>query len=411
MADPRPRTSRTTATTPTAMLRPVDQAAFVAAFGDRLRRAGVAVPQNCLVTFANSLRACPPDTPSALYWSARVSLVSRRDELAVFDEVFAAVFDRAVLGIDPAARRRSQPAAGDSGDMLVRVRADPTTQTEGAGLPWHTLPSVLDRDDDALEALNLRDRLPSDLVGLADVPFADLDPADLARLCAWLEQSLRRWPVRRSRRVSPAKRGGAVDLRRTLARSRRTGGEPVEVVRTRQVRRQRSVVMLCDVSQSMQPYTSAYLHLMRAFARTGTAETFAFSTRLTRLTPVLRHRSTSAAMDQASDRVVDRHGGTRIATNVRELLSSRHQNAVRGGIVVLASDGWDSDSPEELAGAVSRLRRRAYRLIWLNPRAGAPGFAPLVAPMATALPYCDAFLPAHTVDALGDAVDVIAGMR
>jgi hypothetical protein len=154
----------------------------------------------------------------------------------------------------------------------------------------------------------------------------------------------------------------------------------------------------------MQPYATAYLHLMRAATLTTDAEVFAFATSLTRLTSVLAHRSVSVAVEQATARVTDRFGGTRIAANIRALLASRHGNAVRGAIVVVASDGWDSAPPEQLAAAMARLRRRTYRLVWVNPRTAAPGFAPLVGSMAAALPYCDELLPAHTVRALGDVV-------
>ncbi len=134
---------------------------------------------------------------------------------------------------------------------------------------------------------------------------------------------------------------------------------------------------------------------------------FAFATTLTRLTAVLAHRSPRVAIEQATAAVVDRFGGTRIATNVRALLSSRHGNAVRGAIVVVGSDGWDSDPPEELAAAMARLRRRAWRIIWMNPRAGAPGFEPKVAGMAAALPYCDELRPADTFRSLLGVVEAI----
>jgi len=175
-------------------------------------------------------------------------------------------------------------------------------------------------------------------------------------------------------------------------------------VRVAPVRRPRKVLMLCDVSQSMQPQVPAYFHLMRALATVAGGETFAFATTLTRLTPVLRHRSAQVAVRLATERVTDRFGGTRIATAVTEVLASHHGGAVRGGIVVIASDGWDSEPPAELARAMARLRRRAHRVIWVNPRAGAPGFAPLVATMAAALPYCDALLPADDVRSLAAVV-------
>jgi uncharacterized protein with von Willebrand factor type A (vWA) domain len=158
----------------------------------------------------------------------------------------------------------------------------------------------------------------------------------------------------------------------------------------------------------MQGYATAYLHLMRVFAQTRHAETFAFSTSLTRLTPALAQRSPASAVAQAGSQVVDRFGGTHLARCLTELLRSRHGNVVRGGVLVIASDGWDSDPPEELAAAMARASRRARRVVWLNPRAAATGFEPLVGSMAAALPYCDAFLPAHTLRELPAVFDAIA---
>jgi hypothetical protein len=159
----------------------------------------------------------------------------------------------------------------------------------------------------------------------------------------------------------------------------------------------------------MQSYAAAYLHLMRAVALTTDAEVFAFATTLTRLTSVLVYRSPALAVHQATEKVADRFGGTRIASTIRTLLASRHGGATRGAIVIIASDGWDSDPPDELAKVRGRLHRRAYRVLWLNPRAAAPDFAPLVGGFAAALPYCDSVLPAHNVGALVDVVRAIVG--
>ncbi|TWP33703.1 VWA domain-containing protein [Leekyejoonella antrihumi] len=389
------------------MFDDVDQAAFVAAFGERLRHAGVPVSQNALIALSRAMHTYPYDSRQALYWSARVTLVSRRRELPAFDEVFAAVFERASIGLDPPARRHFEqtPPVGD--DALIGVHATPSGGSDGAGLPWQTLPATFPRTDAEDSTAVLRERLPSELRSLVDTPFGDLDPADLALLDRWLEQALRRWPTRRTRRRKPCSHGTVIDLRRTMTRARRTGGDPADLVRTRRTNRPRPVVMLCDVSQSMQPYSTAYLHLMRALANNGNAETFAFSTSLTRLTPALQRRSATEAIEEATEHVVDRFGGTRIATNIRAVLSSRHGTSIRGAIVVVASDGWDSDPATDLASAMSRLHRRAHRVIWLNPRAGSAGFLPLVASMSAALPYCDEFLPAHTVRALADALELI----
>jgi uncharacterized protein with von Willebrand factor type A (vWA) domain len=239
------------------------------------------------------------------------------------------------------------------------------------------------------------------------VPFDELDETQLALVEEWLEDALLRWPTRRSRRRRVHPSGRRVALRETVAASRRTGWEPLRLARTRAVLRPRPVTMVTDVSASMQPYASTYLHLMRALARSGRAETFAFSTSLTRLTPALRQRSAEDAMALATDAVPDRYGGTQLAASLRDLLVSRHGNALRGGVVVIASDGWDSDDPARLRAVLARVRLRAHRVVWLNPRVAAPGFQPLVASMAAALPFCDALLPAHTVNALTDALDAI----
>jgi uncharacterized protein with von Willebrand factor type A (vWA) domain len=167
-------------------------------------------------------------------------------------------------------------------------------------------------------------------------------------------------------------------------------------------------VLLCDVSQSMQAHATAYLHLMRAAVLAADAEVFAFATTLTRLTPVLAHSSVTTAIEQATAAVDDRFGGTRIATNLRALLRSRHSGVVRGAVVIIASDGWDSDDPLALAAAMAGLHRRAHRVIWMNPRVASEGFVPLVGAMAAALPYCDDLLPAHNLRALGEAVDAVS---
>ena len=382
------------------LLRGVDRAAFAVAFVTRLRSAGVPAGLTDAAGFVEALAVSPPVSLSALYWTARVTLVRREVDLVVFDRVFAAVFaDAPPLPLPHLAR-----AAGRSDDQHLRLPADTDQAGEGGGLPWATLPPAVQQDETETDsALRIPERRPSATAGLADRPFEELDARQVEQLGAALRETVASWPTRRTRRhvVDPA--GRRVALRPTIARARRTAWEPVEVVREKPVRQPRRVVLLCDVSESMRAQATAYLHLMRAFAVVADAEVFAFATTLTRLTPVLRHRSAVAAIEQATATVTDRFGGTRIAANLQALLASHHGNAVRGGIVVVGSDGWDSDPPEQLAAAMARLRRRAYRILWLNPRAGAPGFAPQVAAMAAALPFCDRLLPAGTFTELADA--------
>ena len=239
---------------------------------------------------------------------------------------------------------------------------------------------------------------------LTALAFERRNEREKGLLCRWREQGLRTRRARHSGRPASGPRGTKAALRPAIARSRRWGWGPVELVRVHPVLKPRKVVMLCDVSQSMQPQIAAYFHLMRALTVVAGGEAFAFATTLTRLTPVLRHKSTTLAIEQATEKVADRFGGTRIATSVNALLTSHHANSVRGGIVVIGSDGWDSEPPEQLAAAMARLRRRAHRLVWINPRVSAPGFEPLVGTMAAALPFCDELLPAHDFQSLAAVI-------
>jgi uncharacterized protein with von Willebrand factor type A (vWA) domain len=389
---------------PRPILPGIDRAAFAAGFAARLRAAGVPVDLSGVGAFVAALAAAPPVTRSGLYWSARITLVRDPAELATFDALFAAVFADAVLAVDPHARRRSLP--GLRADDRAAGVAAATAEADGAGLPWATRPRAAVAAEEPAGTTAVPLRLPSHLAGLAELPFEDLSPADMGLLGRWLAAAAPGWPRRRTRRLRPSPAGHRIALRPTLALARRTGWETVELVRVAPRYAPRRVLMLCDVSRSMQAQATAYLHLMRGLALRG-GETFAFATRLTRLTGVLTHRCPQAAVEQASAKVDDRFGGTRIATNVEALLRSRHGQRVRGAIVIIASDGWDADPPERLARAMGRLRRRAFRIVWINPRAGAPGFVPRVAGMAAALPYCDELLPADTFASLARVLDQI----
>jgi uncharacterized protein len=392
------------------LLAGVDRAAFVAALVHRLRTRGVDVGMTSAAAFTEALEVVPPVRVRDLYWSARITLVSRQEDLASFDRVFDAAFADAVLTVDPHARRTGTAELPERpSDGLAPVPGDRDEGGTGSTLPWHTLPRHEDGIEDDDNPVVLPEVLPSAVARIADTPLDELDARELAVLGRWLERSAHEWPTRRSRRLGVGATGSRIALRATMAASRRTGGEAFALRRLEAVRRPLPVTLLCDVSQSMQSHSTAYLHLMRAFARSRQAETFAFSTSLTRLTPALRQASPTAAIALASAQVVDRYGGTHLAGCLKELLASRHAHGIRGGVLVIASDGWDSDPPGLLRASMARASRRARRVVWLNPRAAVPGFEPLVGSMAAALPYCDAFLPAHTLRGLDDVLAAISG--
>ncbi|ART72616.1 VWA containing CoxE family protein [Mycobacterium dioxanotrophicus] len=389
------------------LLRGVDLAAFAVALVDRLRGAGVAVSAVGSAGLVEAMHVLAPARRSQLYWAARLTLVSRVDDLAAFDAVFHAVFDDAVLGLDPVSVKRPlDPALSPAG----RPTADAPSAGDGDGLPWTTRLASVSAATHPPTGSAVPELLPSRLVAQADTPFEQFDSDELRRIGAWLESAQTRWPRRRTLRRQRHPAGRHVDLRATIKASRTTGWEPLRVARTRRQVRPRRVVLVCDVSGSMQPYATVYLHLMRATALRSSGlrpEVFAFATTLTRLTAALSHRCAETALARANDKVIDRYGGTHLGRSIGTLLALPHGNALRGAVVVIASDGWDADGPDTLRRAMSRLRRRAHLVIWLNPRAAAPGFAPLTGSMAAALPFCDHFLPAHTLAGLRELFDVL----
>jgi len=392
------------------LMRGVDLAAFAAALAARLRSVGVPVSADGQANFVQALRQLVPHTTSALYWAARLTLVNRMEDLGAFNTLFVAVFGAAEPDA-PSGSVASLPVPGPKTPAVGTVRCTGGRSGAAAALPWATRTAVDGAGPDAAN-LVLPDILPSRMAAVADEPFDRFDPQDLRLLGCWLEATVARWPRRRSLRFERSAGGKTIDLRATMNASRKTGWESVLLARTRPRHRPRRVVLACDVSRSMQPYATIYLHLMRAamLRRAGIRpEVFAFSTSLTRLTSVLSHRSAEVALQRANAKVTDRYGGTLIGRSVAALLAPPHGNALRGAVVIIASDGWDSDPPEALAHAMARLRRRAEMLVWLNPRAAHRDFQPLTGSMAAALPYCDLFLPGHSLTGLHQLLLALTG--
>ena len=193
-----------------------------------------------------------------------------------------------------------------------------------------------------------------------------------------------------------------MDFRRTLRRTVRHGGEVLELIRKRPKQKPLKIIVLCDVSGSMDPALAFVLQffftLQRAFRN---SETFVFSTRLTRITDILKRNRWPEALKAVSQRVQDWSGGTRIGECL-DIFNDRYMKGLAAGsaILILISDGWDRGEPELLAAEMKRLKRRARRIIWMNPLLGAPDYEPLCLGMRTALPYIDHFLPVHNLLAL-----------
>lgn len=404
-----------------ALFAGVDRAVFAAAFVDRLRHAGIDAAFTSIERFTAALEVVGPIDLDDLYWLARLSFVGRHTQIAAFDAVFAAIFDTEA-GLLPSARRgRQQPEGGSDDDRLVRTgRASTDDPTTGGGVPWATLPSIdaapdgsaeLDPPDESIDDVAIPELRPSSLDATIDRPFDSLDEAELERVGRMLESSITSFPQRRSRRRRPSSSGGEFAMRRTLRGAMHTGGEVLRFEHATRREQPRRVVVVLDVSGSMEPYARAYLHLIRPLAADHRAEVFAFATDLTRITASVRLRSPADAIDHMSAAIGDRFSGTRVATSLHTLLHHRTwSSTVRGAVVVICSDGWDSDDPVELGRMMRRLSLLAHRVIWVNPRAAAAGFEPIAGGMAAALPHCDHFLAGHTARSMQEVIAAVTSV-
>ena len=202
-------------------------------------------------------------------------------------------------------------------------------------------------------------------------------------------------------------------MRRTLRTSLRTAGEPIRLARRRRRVVHRRLVLLCDISGSMEPYARAYLQFLTCAAGSGPdAEAFVFATRLTRLTRALASRNPERAIQRAAAAAPDWSSGTRIGDALKAF-NDRHgrRGMARGAVVVILSDGWERGDPMLVGREMERLARLAHRIVWVNPRVGASAFSVRAGGMVAALPYCDALVSGHSFQALGEVVEAIGADR
>jgi uncharacterized protein with von Willebrand factor type A (vWA) domain len=247
---------------------------------------------------------------------------------------------------------------------------------------------------------------------LRHTSFAELTELEVAGVRQVVRRLVLATPERRSRRTRPARRGERLDLRRTVRAAQRTGGDPARLVAGRRCTRPRRLVLLCDVSGSMEPYTRIYLSLLQGAVAGARAEAFVFATRLTRLTRQLAVRDPDTALARAGTASSDWAGGTRLAEGIDRFVSEHGRRGLaRGAVVVVLSDGWATDDPADVARAMARLRRLAHRIVWVNPRRAAPGYVPLVGGMAAALPYVDAFVSGHSLATLQEVAAAVGEAR
>lgn len=374
-----------------------------------LHRAGLPTSPERAVGLARALQLVPPRDRSALYWTCRVALVTDRVQLPVFDAVFSAVFDGM---LDPADSRGDPTAPPPIGsEPRTRPAAPDRRPQSGDAAPPGDNPLAVPGEGEGGEGereVVLAVASPEER--LRHTSFAELSPEELLGVRHLVHRLVLATPQRRSRRLARVRRRGErLDLRRTVRSAQRTGGDPARLLAADRRTQPRRLVLLCDVSGSMQPYTRVYLSLLQGAVAGARAEAFVFSTRLTRLTRQLSLRDPDQALARAGETSSDWAGGTRLAEGITRFVADHGRRGLaRGAVVVILSDGWATDDPEEVATAMARLRRLAHRVVWVNPRKAAPGYAPLVGGMAAALPYCDVFVSGHSYAALEQVVTAVA---
>ncbi|MFZ9726335.1 MAG: vWA domain-containing protein [Ilumatobacteraceae bacterium] len=355
------------------------------AFGRVLRGAGLRVPLDSVVTFVQCLDAVGITDRNRVYWAAHTAMVRRPEDREAFNVAFAVFWDRISAGEDPHhIAEETVSLAADSDD----AEGDDSTE----------------RGDDSL---SLRF---SAVETLSKKDFATYSDSELAEAQRLMQRLRFVGSPRRSLRLRHSRsRRAQVDVRRTVRSSFAHLGEPVRRQWRAPSERMRRLVVLLDVSGSMEPYARAFLRFMHA-AMVGRqrVEAFTLGTRLTRITRELSHRDPDKALARTSQQVADWSGGTRIGECLR-MFNDRWgvRGLARGAIVVVLSDGWDRGNPDVLGEQMQRLSRVAHRVVWVNPLKVTPGYAPLARGMAAALPHVDAFVEGHSLEALEHLAAVI----
>jgi len=357
-------------------------------FARLLRRLEVATPLDAVLTFMNALSLVGIDDRRAVYWAARTTLIRHHEDIAVFDKAFAVFWEH-----------RETPGGADDADLqqvTLALDTDDEGSSDGSATPGDE-PTLTVRFS-GVETLSTKD-------------FAAYSDDEMHLAMQWMTRLRVAGAPRRSLRQVPNMRpSGRPDMRRTVRASLAAGGEPVRRRFTTAGDKHRRLVLLLDISGSMEPYARALLRFVHAaVAGRQRVEAFTLGTRLTRVTRQMSSKDPDLALRTTGEEVQDWSGGTRLGETLR-LFNDQWgvRGMARGAIVVILSDGWDRGDPLLLAEQMQRLGRVAHRVTWVNPLKVTPGYAPLARGMAAALPYVDDFVEGHSLEALERLTKVIS---
>jgi uncharacterized protein with von Willebrand factor type A (vWA) domain len=369
-------------------------AGVLTGFGRELRAAGVAVGTGDILTYCAAMEPLDPTDLLDLYWAGRATLVSKRDDTAVYDEVFRRYF---LGGADPVRELITLKARveAEAEAMLAAPATNPDpegSQEEEAVLGW----------------------MASDVEALKRKSFAACTPEELAALRRIMTRIRVTPPRRRTRRTVPANSGRRPDLRRMVRESMRLHGDPAQLAFRQRRVKLRPLILILDISGSMADYSRNLLQFAYS-ARQAAArvEVFCFGTRLTRVTKALQTRRPDDALQRAAQEVFDWEGGTRIGESLDSFVRDWGRRGMcRGGVVVICSDGLDRGDPEVLAAAMERLSRLCHTLVWMNPHKGHDqSFRPSTLGMMAAAPHIDRLLSGHDLASLEELAALLPALN
>jgi len=357
--------------------------ALLVGFARALRAAGLVVGTGQVVRFARAVAHLDPGDRLDLYWAGRACLVTRREDLPIYEREF----------------RRYFLAEGQGGRVVVGGAPPPRSGRAPRPLARETIPDASGREPPRRGSIGT---LASSLEILRRKDFSVCSPEELQALRELMQGLALAAPLRPTRRTRPHGRGRIPDLRRTLRRSLRTEGELLRRSWRRRTKRPRRLVLFLDVSGSMAGYSRALLQFAHAVARGAQkVEVFCFGTRLTRLTDALRGRDPDGALARAAEAVLDWDAGTRIGDSLRDFHRAwGPRNVARGALVIICSDGLERGDPGVLAAQMARLSRLAHRIVWVNPLQGDSRYQPLAGGMRAALPFVDHLVSGHDLASL-----------
>src|SRR5262249_10068173 len=389
-------------------------------FGIALHDAGLPVGPDRCERLARAVTVMGATTVAELRACALATMVSDPGQMPTFDRVFAAVFGGPSpfrhLNLPNAARSYGRPERAGSPQPQGRSEDGPGGLPPGLRVS-DAAPAAADSDEPLAEGPAVH-RVASATERLSGRDFTELSPAELRQLVTLMREMTLAIPPRRTRRFRSARDGKRPDLRRTLRLARRTGGEAIRCARRAPRVKPRRLVVLCDISGSMEPYARALLMLLyvlnggqqRALSSAVQTrpEVFSFATRLTRLTPALSAASPDTMLAKAGEAAPDWSGGTRIGAAIKESNDPYGSRGLaRGAVILIISDGWETGDPALLGAQMARLHRVAHRIVWANPRTQSPRYRPEVGGMAAAWPYCDAVVSAHNLESLDDLLSAL----